>query len=80
MLNPIKLIFLIFSRVLIIDAAVLLRQGVERLHLVLGQFEVEDVEVLFLVQLARRTRERDDTELDVPTQNDLGHGLAFLSC
>lgn len=63
---------------MVIDAPILLRQRIERLHLFFGQLEVEDVEILFLVQLARRAGERDDTKLHVPTQDDLRHALAFL--
>lgn len=72
------LVLFVFTWILVIDATIRLRQRIERFHLFIGQFEVEDIEVLFLVQLARRAGEWNDTELDMPAQDDLRDTLAFL--
>ena len=53
-----------------------LRQGVDGGHLLLGQREVEDVEVVRHVLWAEHLRKGDIALLEVPAQHDLGGGLA----
>ena len=45
-------------------------------HLVIGQGEVEDVEVLFHALAANRLGDGHDAALDQPAEHDLGDGLA----
>src|SRR4051794_26471581 len=47
-------------------------------HVVVGQVEVEDVDVLPHPLGLHRLREDDVAQLDVPAQHDLGRGLAVL--
>lgn len=53
-------------------------KGDDLCHLLIGQSEVEEIEVLRNVGWGLRAGDHDVSLLDVPTQDDLGRELAVL--
>ena len=64
--------------VVVEELRVALIEGGDLVHVVIGEREVEDVEVLRHPIRVDRLGDDDDVALDQPAQHDLGDGLAVL--